>query len=112
MTRVLPLPAPARINTGPSTASTASRCWGLSWDKYEGKLQVTRKTRLTTETQRHRGFQDHFLCVFVPLWLVLFVRRGSVWLASARRRFHRPARLAFLAGTLLAQVLPRVNAML
>src|SRR5215469_7141869 len=30
MTRVLPLPAPARINTGPSTASTASRWRGLS----------------------------------------------------------------------------------
>ena len=30
MTRVLPLPAPARISTGPSTASTASRWLGLS----------------------------------------------------------------------------------
>src|SRR5436305_832415 len=30
ITRVLPLPAPARINTGPSTASAASRCCGLS----------------------------------------------------------------------------------
>src|SRR5579872_7004235 len=30
MTRVLPDPAPARINTAPSTASTASRCWGFS----------------------------------------------------------------------------------
>ena len=29
MTRVLPLPAPARIRTGPSVVSTASRCWGL-----------------------------------------------------------------------------------
>src|SRR6266849_5549461 len=31
ITLVLPLPAPARINTGPSTASAASRCRGLSW---------------------------------------------------------------------------------
>src|SRR6185436_19030741 len=30
MTRVLPLPAPARMRTGPSVASTASRCCGLS----------------------------------------------------------------------------------
>src|ERR1035437_3907588 len=30
MTRVLPLPAPARINTGPSTVSTALRCSGFS----------------------------------------------------------------------------------
>src|SRR5271154_3812019 len=30
MTRVFPDPAPARISTGPSTASTASRCCGFS----------------------------------------------------------------------------------
>src|SRR5437763_7936087 len=29
MTRVLPLPAPARISKGPSVCSTARRCWGL-----------------------------------------------------------------------------------
>src|SRR5207245_78960 len=29
MTRVFPLPAPARINTGPSVVATASRCWGF-----------------------------------------------------------------------------------
>ena len=29
MTRVLPLPAPARIRVGPSVASTASRCWSF-----------------------------------------------------------------------------------
>src|SRR5437660_8197315 len=29
MTRVLPLPAPARISTGPWMVLTASRCWGL-----------------------------------------------------------------------------------
>src|SRR5690242_9050219 len=29
MTRVLPVPAPARIRIGPSVASTASRCWGF-----------------------------------------------------------------------------------
>src|ERR1700683_471032 len=30
MTRVFPLPAPARIRTGPSVVSTASRCCGFS----------------------------------------------------------------------------------
>src|SRR5207245_9127152 len=30
MTRVLPLPAPARVRAAPSLASTASRCGGLS----------------------------------------------------------------------------------
>src|ERR1700676_1687913 len=29
MTRVLPVPAPAKMRIGPSTASTASRCWGF-----------------------------------------------------------------------------------
>src|SRR6185437_8168286 len=33
ITRVLPLPAPARINTGPSTVSTASRCCGFSCER-------------------------------------------------------------------------------
>src|SRR6266404_1200023 len=33
MTRVFPLPAPARINTGPSVVSTASRCCGFSWSR-------------------------------------------------------------------------------
>src|ERR1700704_5286589 len=33
MTRVLPLPAPARISTGPSVVLTASRCCGLSWSR-------------------------------------------------------------------------------
>src|SRR4051812_26099823 len=34
MTRVLPVPAPARINTGPSVVWTAARCGGLSADKF------------------------------------------------------------------------------
>src|SRR5882724_7426835 len=33
MTRVLPLPAPARMRTGPSVVSTAARCCGLSWSR-------------------------------------------------------------------------------
>src|SRR5579864_261206 len=33
ITRVLPLPAPARIRTGPSVVSTASRCCGFSWSR-------------------------------------------------------------------------------
>src|SRR5208282_6594246 len=33
MTRVFPLPAPARISSGPLVVSTASRCCGLSWSR-------------------------------------------------------------------------------
>src|SRR5579862_9391263 len=37
MTRVFPLPAPARINTGPSVVSTASRCCGFSWSRNDNE---------------------------------------------------------------------------
>src|SRR5213079_3107715 len=37
MTRVFPLPAPARMSTGPSVVSTASRCCGLSWERKDKK---------------------------------------------------------------------------
>src|SRR5580704_6264968 len=33
MARVLPVPAPARIKTGPSVVSAARRCSGLSWSR-------------------------------------------------------------------------------
>src|SRR5438270_11784481 len=33
MTLVLPLPAPARISTGPSIVSTDSRCCGFNWSR-------------------------------------------------------------------------------
>src|ERR1700690_4239586 len=33
MTAVSPLPAPARMSTGPPVVSTASRCCGLSWER-------------------------------------------------------------------------------
>src|ERR1700690_581834 len=33
MTRAFPLPAPARMSTGPPVVSTASRCCGLSWER-------------------------------------------------------------------------------
>src|ERR671923_876357 len=76
MTRVLPLPAPARIRTGPSAVSTASRCWGLrslrndkvlttlfiaDWQFSNGKprfLALLGMTRLGTalKTTGWRGF--------------------------------------------------------
>jgi hypothetical protein len=37
-TRVLPVPAPASTSTGPSSVSTASRCSGLSPDRYFGAI--------------------------------------------------------------------------
>src|SRR5205085_11265476 len=38
ITRVLPLPAPARISTGPSVVSTASRCCGFSSSRNDKAL--------------------------------------------------------------------------
>jgi hypothetical protein len=34
ITRVLPVPAPARINTGPFIVSTASLCWGFNEPRF------------------------------------------------------------------------------
>src|SRR5579864_4784789 len=47
MTRVFPLPAPARISTGPSVVSTASRCWGLSWSKKDNGPDASSKLRIS-----------------------------------------------------------------
>src|SRR5215471_5254815 len=55
MTRVLPLPAPARISTGPSVVSTASRCCGFSLDRYEDKFQDTRKAGSPRRHGEHGG---------------------------------------------------------
>src|SRR5271157_6018322 len=83
MTRVLPLPAPARMSTGPVAVSTASRCWGFNCERYD---------------------KSGFLGSGV---------RQSIRLASAGCRCaHQTARLAVLTGAVLAQKLPRVDAML
>src|SRR6185437_11854867 len=52
ITRVLPLPAPARINTGPSTVSTASRCCGFNCE---------RNDRETAPELRDQNFADSIL---------------------------------------------------
>jgi hypothetical protein len=39
MTRVLPVPAPARISTGPFKVSTAWRCWGFSEFKFNTRAE-------------------------------------------------------------------------
>src|ERR1035438_5229721 len=39
MTRVLPVPAPARIRTGPFNVSTAWRCWGLSEFRFNTRAE-------------------------------------------------------------------------
>jgi len=68
MTRVLPLPAPARISTGPSVVSTASRCWGLSCERNVRKtapeplgirtslVRFYRRVLCGADTERETGF--------------------------------------------------------
>src|ERR1700693_4349854 len=43
MTRVFPLPAPARISTGPSVVSTASRCCGFSSSRNDKRKLLPRQ---------------------------------------------------------------------
>src|SRR5712672_3623614 len=49
MTRVLPEPAPARINKGPSPVVTASRCCGLSCERKSVMKMFTRTFKHTDQ---------------------------------------------------------------
>src|SRR5271166_1095271 len=82
MTRVLPLPAPASISTGPLTVSTASRCWGFNCERIDKSSVLT-------------------------FWVGRLIR-----LAGADLFAHEAAVPTFLAGTPFAQELPGVNAVL
>src|SRR3990172_3316754 len=57
MTRVLPLPAPARTRSGPRVAITASRCTGFSGPRIASRLTSERSMGLydTTRERAHRG---------------------------------------------------------
>ena len=57
MTRVLPLPAPARISTGPSVASTASRCCALSAGRSE-RDGASGTRRAVSATRSRAGLLD------------------------------------------------------
>src|SRR5208282_620888 len=46
MTRVFPLPAPARISTGPSVVLTASRCCGFSSSRNDKREWLPLKSLL------------------------------------------------------------------
>src|ERR1051325_441964 len=51
MTRVLPEPAPASMRSGPSVASTASRCCSFSCDR---NSESTVRLHLSTSTNTYR----------------------------------------------------------
>src|SRR5882724_5111428 len=61
MTRVLPLPAPARISRGPSVVVTASRCGGLSFSKKSIINLITIDERIRQCDFRNLGAQAHGL---------------------------------------------------
>src|SRR5947207_4936290 len=77
MTRVLPLPAPARISTGPSVASTALSCSGLS------SLAKSIQSYQPQKAQKHKTF-----CAFC----------ASLWLFH-RNTFGEISRLVDIAAT-------------
>src|SRR5437879_12249693 len=105
MTRVLPLPAPARISTGPSVVSTASRCWGL---------RSLRNDKLSTAL---------FHCQLLPIANLKTCQakarksRSSFGMEIGNRQFlstltlYRLSHcLAFRAGTYVPQELPCITA--
>src|SRR5271154_7098001 len=51
MTRVFPLPAPAKISTGPSVVSTASRCCGFRSSRNDKRECSEFSTRILQEKQ-------------------------------------------------------------
>src|ERR1043166_1973314 len=46
MTRVLPVPAPARINSGPWRVSTARRCWGFNEPRFNMRARSVERARV------------------------------------------------------------------
>src|SRR6516162_8958275 len=110
MTRVLPLPAAARISTGPLTVSTASRCWGFNCERYDKSCFQS--------FLKGRGFNR--ADKVVSSWFAranLSPRGGHrPQLRSIRPTalggLHQAARLAILAGAMLAKELPRIDAVL
>src|SRR5579859_6586145 len=60
ITRVLPLPAPASSNTGPSTASTPSRCCGFNFSSRWSTFVSFRQSKIETtkDTKEHKGKRE------------------------------------------------------
>src|SRR6202140_525882 len=79
MTRVLPLPAPARISSGPSAVSTASRCSGFRCSRKD-KAEVTPK--FLAQFYRGIGGQTlpHNFCASAVISFVLLTE--SRWAMS------------------------------
>src|SRR3974390_720339 len=71
------------MSTGPVAVSTASRCWGFNCERYDKS-----------------GF------------LGSGSRRSIRFASAGGRRTHQPPRLAVLARAVLAQKLPRIDAVL
>src|SRR5215469_9840167 len=110
MTRVFPLPAPARINTGPSVVSTASRCCGLSWSRKDNAeaapvIQFYRKKK--SQSQRTSRAQRRNQKNRVVTESAIYPRRLSADYPLRPRRFSflLPG-FALLAGADFAQKAP------
>src|SRR6266853_69098 len=78
MTRVFPLPAPARISTGPSVVSTASRCCGFS----------------SSRNDKREWLPLHWLLEFYTLQNRRIVRSIRLWVKEFCAHLQKPGGLA------------------
>src|SRR5271165_6914255 len=107
MTRVLPLPAPASIRTGPLAVSTASRCCGFNCERYDKSRFLNCSAGLL---RRHSGQTNRRGSHAAPRNNARLA--PSVGLSARLHHAHQAAGLAVLAGTVLAKKFPRVDAVL
>src|SRR3989442_15800675 len=98
MARVFPLPAPARISTGPSVVSTASRCCGLSWlrkDKVEKSSKVS-QVDFTGIRDRTELIRQHQYVRFLGTLALSHPALRSRRVAAACERPARKCRVSVL----------------
>src|SRR5438552_1299208 len=86
MTRVLPLPAPARISTGPSVVSTASRCCGFSWSRKDNAEVAPESLIQFYKGMAARGIVcAHFWPPMSEMKLAHFLRGAALRILAARQ---------------------------
>src|SRR6516162_6064573 len=101
MTRVLPEPAPARISSGPSVCSTASRCSGFSLSrKVIAEFQVYRSRSVSVTATSHRHGRRATIR-FSPMPATLFKK---VWDAHTVRKLPNGQTQLFIGLHLIHEV--------
>src|SRR5581483_11283198 len=94
ITRVLPLPAPARISTGPSTVSTASRCCGFNCERNDRETAPEHRDQNFANSILQEGFSGIFTAFFLAHFASFAVKRYYI-----RSTSRRPPLLLLSQGT-------------